>query len=284
MTRKNIFEILASKYDFQKEFRKIVKLFNTAMLVYTNPLNFQQTQGTIEQMVDSYAFVNWKQRGSCLNCDEMRHKIFISEHVDTTDEMVTILEYYLNLINLLIQKRGVGRQNINFQYYNEYPMLLSNIDLLLEHIHHEKKIFTEEEKVILIPKNPAATAVAEISSTDTAMAILKYHHASLKGQLAEKKDILRRIAQEYEPILDNPIDGFTDYFKTAKNMLNNLDIRHNNKAGKKKNNLVTNLTNEELEKWYDEIYQLLLFCVLAKDNKERKNKMAEFLKGLKEKK
>lgn len=284
MTRKNIFEILASKYDFQKEFRKIVKLFNTAMLVYTNPLNFQQTQGTIEQMVDSYAFVNWKQRGSCLNCDEMRHKIFISEHVDTTDEMVTILEYYLNLINLLIQKRGVGRQNINFQYYNEYPMLLSNIDLLLEHIHHEKKIFTEEEKVILIPKNPAATAVAEISSTDTAMAILKYHHASLKGQLAEKKDILRRIAQEYEPILDNPIDGFTDYFKTAKNMLNNLDIRHNNKAGKKKNNLVTNLTNEELEKWYDELYQLLLFCVLVKDNKERKNKMAEFLKGLKEKK
>lgn len=284
MTRKDIFEILASKYDLQKEFRKIVKLFNTAMLVYTNPLNFQQTQGTIEQMVDSYAFVNWKQRGSCLNCDEMRHKIFISENVDTTDEMVTILEYYLNLINLLIQKRGVSRQNINFQYYNEYPMLLSNIDLLLEHLHHEKKIFTEEEKVILIPKNPAATAVAEISSTDTAMAILKYHHASLKGQLAEKKDILRRIAQEHEPTLDNPIDGYTDYLKIAKNMLNNLDIRHNNKAGKKKNDLVTNLTNEELEKWYDELYQLLLFCVLAKDNKERKDKIAEFLKGLKEKK
>ena len=67
-------------------------------------------------------------------------------------------------------------------------------------------------------------------------------------------------------------------------MLNNLDIRHNNRDGKNKKELVLNLTDLELENWYDELYQLLLFCVLIKDNKERKDKMAEFLKGLKEKK
>lgn len=66
-------------------------------------------------------------------------------------------------------------------------------------------------------------------------------------------------------------------------MLNNLDIRHNNKAGKNKNALATNLSDEKLENWYDELYQLLLFCVLIKDNKKRKDKMSEFLKGLNKK-
>jgi hypothetical protein len=116
------------------------------------------------------------------------------------------------------------------------------------------------------------------------MAILMYHHASLKGQLEEKRDILRRIAKEYEPLLNKEIEGFHDYFYKANNMLNNLDIRHNNTKGKHKNVLATSLSNEELENWYDELYQLLLFCVLIKDNKERKDKMTEFLKGLKEKK
>ena len=67
-------------------------------------------------------------------------------------------------------------------------------------------------------------------------------------------------------------------------LLNNMSIRHNNKEGTDKKEIIAKMSDEELEKLYDEIYQLLLFCVLAKDNKERKNKMAEFLKGLKEKK
>ncbi len=64
-------------------------------------------------------------------------------------------------------------------------------------------------------------------------------------------------------------------------MLNNLDIRHNNKDDKNKNNLVISLKNDELEKWYDELYQLLLFCILIKDNTERKNNIEKFLKNLK---
>lgn len=80
-------------------------------------------------------------------------------------------------------------------------------------------------------------------------------------------------------MLSKPIDGFRDYFVKANNMLNNLDIRHNNKDDKNKNNLVISLKNDELEKWYDELYQLLLFCILIKDNTERKNNIEKFLKN-----
>lgn len=60
-------------------------------------------------------------------------------------------------------------------------------------------------------------------------------------------------------------------------MLNNAHIRHNNKEGSDRKELIANMSDEELEHWYDELYQLLLFCVLAKDNKERKEKIHAFL-------
>ena len=286
MARKNIFEILNQKYDVQKEFNAINKLF------YTPNIAFYLQQGQnqlipVEQDIDNTCFYSWKQRHGCINLADMKEKLeFENRQSSDKDDMIICLEYMSNIIYLANSKLYYNSFHIpsSYQKTQQFIILEDNIELLLNHINYEKQIFEEQEKVILIPSNPAATAVAEISSKETAMTILRYHHASLKGQLAEKKDILRRIAQEHEPTLDNPVEGYTDYFKTAKSMLNNLDIRHNNKTGKKKNDLVTNLTNEELEKWYDELYQLLLFCVLAKDNKERKDKIAEFLKGLKEKK
>lgn len=284
--RKNIFEILESKYDIEKEFNVINGLFSKPSIVAY--ANYDQGQLVpIELAINSTCFYSWKQRCGCVCLNDMREKLDIDKrNYSNRDDMIICLEYFCNIIHLANTKLYYNSFHIQNSYQKTQQLIIleDNIDLLLSHLNYEKHVFEEEEKVIIIPKNPAATAVAEISSESTAMAILMYHHASLKGQLEEKRDILRRIAKEYEPLLDKGIAGFSDYFDKATNMLNNLDIRHNNKAGKKKNALAINLSDEELENWYDELYQLLLFCVLIKDNKERKDKVAEFLKVLKDKK
>lgn len=284
MPRKDIFEILNEKYNLNNEMKKIVTLFMQPMFAYTNPMNFQQSQLlNIEGIVDNFVLHDWKQRHGCLNCAEIRKKLKIGKLPDPQGDLILTLEYFINLIRLAQNKVGLG-QNINFQYPKEYIMLLQNLQLILERLNYEECTIQEEEKILLIPKDPAATAVAEISSNETAMAILKYHHASLKGQLEEKRKLLLTIATEYEPLLNKGIDDFSSYFTTVRGMINNAHIRHNNKEGKDRNETIAKMSDDELEKLYDEIYQLLLFCVLAKDNKERKNKMADFLKGLKEKK
>ncbi len=283
MIRKNIFEILASEYDLNAEMKKIIKLFALPMFTYVNPMNFHQGQLNIEGIVDTFLLHGWKQRNGCLNCAEIRKKLKIGKLSDQQDDLILTLEYFINLIRLAQNKVGLG-QNMNFQCPKEYIMLLQNLNLILEHLNYKEYCIEDEEKILLIPKDPAAFAVAEISSKDTAMAILKYHHASLKGQLEEKRKLLLTIAKEYEPLLDKGNDDFDSYLKTVRGMLNNAHIRHNNKEGKDKNEIIAKMSDDELENLYDEIYQLLLFCVLAKDNKERKNKMAEFLKELKEKK
>lgn len=274
MTRRNIFELLAEKYNVEEEFQIILDLFHGKMLMSYREMNGTPT--SIEQAIDDTCFYFWKQRGSCLSTKSMREKLGVN-HCDTSKlhNKIHCLEYICNMINLVNTKLSYP----SFQKTKEFVMLEQNVDLLIEHINHEKVFFKDDEKIILLPKSPEATAVAELSSPDVAQAILKYHHASLKGQLEEKKKLLLSIANEYEPLLVKPTDGFTDYYTKANYMLNNLHIRHNNKSGKNKNNLVVNMTDDELEHWYDELYQLLLFCVLIDDNKKRKEQIEELLKS-----
>lgn len=276
MTRKNIFEIIEEQYDIEEETRKISNLFKNIKFMKTNSL--QSELYTIEKLVDD-VFSHWKQRGSCLNCAEMKEKLHLTQTFNDLDNIINTLEYYSNILYIVEHKIDI-LANLPLRGCSEYQMLLENIDILIDHLHYEKLIFDEEDKVILVPKDPAATAVAEIASKDVAFAILKYHHASLKGKIDEKRKLLLSIANEYEPLLNKQIDGFKEYFDKATNMLNNMNIRHNNKSGKNKKELIAQMSDEELESWYDELYQLLLFCILIKDNKERKDKIDDLLKRI----
>lgn len=282
MTRQNIFTILKSKYDICKEIDKIMQLFNANLISYDN-LFGNKFDCNIEQFVDAQLLKDWKQRNSYLNCKEIRYNLGIKSKYtskDTESDCIILLEYYNNLIYLVTEKFDIYHKP-NF-FINDYlEMLMENIKILLEHLNYDLHVIRDEEKVILIPKNPAATAVAEISSEDTSIAILMYNHVSLKGDLVEKRKLLNSIAIEYEPLLKSPINGYKDFFDKTNALLNNLHIRHNNLQEKNNKNLVINFEDKDLEKWYDELYQLLLFCVLIKDNLERKKNVEDFLKSIK---
>ena len=279
MARKNIFELLSEKYNIVKEMNKIAELFLSIEITATNPLNFQSGICSIEQLFEWNCFPKWKQRGPYLSCAEMKADLNIpNSFSNNMDDIIKGLEYYLNILRLVTVNFS---HNLNISYPPAYPMLLKNIDILLEHLNYEEQVFAQDEKVILVPKNPAATAVAEITDKEhIAFAILKYNHNSLKGNIAEKKSLLLSIANEYEPLLKNPINGFSDYFDKANCLLNNLNLRHNNLEGRDKREIVCEMPAEELEKWYDELYQLLLFCVLFKDNVKRKKEIDDLVKKI----
>lgn len=275
-TRKSIFEILEDKYDFNKEFKKISALFH-GNIMYNMGYGYSIENGA------NGIFHQWKGRGSCINCPDMRQELGIDTLLKQSelspDDIILCLEYYVNILNIFATKwlpKSTG-----YEVNNNFSLLQTNIDLLLEHMNFMKHNVEEEEKILLLPKDPAAVSVAETAPKDIAFAILKYNHASLKGQLEEKRRLLQSIANEYEALLNNPPTGFGEYFKTVKGLLNNLNIRHNNKAGKNKNDLVTNATPRILEANYDELYQMLLFCVLTKDNLDRKKSADKVLKQIK---
>ena len=58
-------------------------------------------------------------------------------------------------------------------------------------------------------------------------------------------------------------------------ILNNLNLRHNNKAEGDKHykQAVAEMSNEVLENWYDELYQMMLLAYLRMDQVERNAKV-----------
>lgn len=152
-------------------------------------------------------------------------------------------------------------------------MLNENIDTLLEHINYEKIKDKENKCIYLILKSPQSIAASEqTKNINVANAILKYNHYSLKGNIPEKRNLLISIANEYDTFLHSSLGGYNKEFTKACNLINSLNIRHNNIDGRNKNKIVANMHKRELEIWYDELYQLILFCILAKKNADRMKK------------
>lgn len=284
MKRLNIFEIIKEEYDIDVEFGKIQHLFYHSKITLKNKILRDEKELHLEEFVNKYLLHQWKQRQSYIECMEIRNKI--DENLDnrneyTINDIITLSEFFSNII-FLIQTKKID-SNIYTHWNEKYYMLRQNIDLLIEKLNYQKCTIEEEEKVLLIPQKPETTTVAEISEKETALAILKYNHLSLKGDLDEKRKLLYQIALEYEPLLKTPIENYKDFFKKTNELLNTLHIRHNNITKENNKNNVINLATEELENLYDELYQLLLFCILIKDNTDRKNRVANFLQKIKEK-
>lgn len=282
MTRQNMFEILKSKYDIVREMNKIIDLYNKISIWVCN--YSENSHYSIEELFETQILPYWKQRGSYLTCEEIKNDLDITDYFvkgSSIDNIIIALEYYENIF-YLTYKKVYG--NSEYVFPNEYFLMIQNTRILLDHLNYERKIFEQEEKLILIPKKPESTAVAEISSEETALAILMYNHHSMKGDITGKRKLLYQISLEFETLLKQPHKNYNDFFEKTNGLLNNLHIRHDNKTKEGNKNPVIEIDDKELENWYDELYQLLLFCVLIHDNLERKNRVADFLKSIKENK
>ena len=147
--------------------------------------------------------------------------------------MLDYLEYIVNII-WLCNEQYLGTSD---DYNDEYAYLQENVIRVLEDLGYETKFFEDEEKVLLVEKNEAMTAVAEIVDRKTAYAVIEYNHHLLKGNIAEKQRILKILADKFEPMrrklkkADKDLESNTGY------LLNKMNIRHNNIEGKMRLNM-----------------------------------------------
>lgn len=270
MGRKNMFDILNEEMDIDYQIRKIDDLLSENAL----------GNWTLEEIIDEYCLKDWKARGRYTSCEEMRKKLEISDFYIRNglcgNQILIYLEYISNLI-WLCNTRYIQYKN---DYDDEYQYLQENVLGLIEDLGYEAKVFEDDEKVLLVEKNAAATAVAEIMEPEVSYKIIEYNHYLLKGDIENKRTILLALADKFEPIrpelkkIDATLESNVGY------LLNKMNIRHNNKEGKAANKYVAGLSSEELEKWYDETYQMLLLAFLLIDNQERNIRINELKKKI----
>ena len=276
MSRKYIFEMIYGSFDLAHELQRLKRLFEIEHPVFV----FQDGKNySVRGYVAKYGFYQWKNRGRCIDADDFLSifeydKLWISALLDT-QYLFTLIEIIYNFC--WIVKRASNNVSVSVDGDNEKHFLILEKSLTecLAHYNYKGEYFPQLEQLIVIEDKPEVTAVVEIVDSEIGNKVLRYNHYMLKGDLQTKKDILLAIGADLEPKrkqiqeIDKNLEDGIFY------LLNNLNLRHNNKSKGDKNyrQAVAEMDNASLESWYDELYQMMLLAYLHLDQIERTTKI-----------
>ena len=275
--RKSIFDIAASSINMKSEVNRIV-----AMSTEENNL-YNYGNYNLFDYVDDYCFNDWSWRNHFIDVEDFLESVDYESMQKNAqngdvDAFITLIEltynfWYLAYIRLENKEFGTKWQN-NFFHLRE--VMLDNLE------KYNYKAYFDSDRILVIEDKPEVTAVAEIVKQELALDIIRYNHRSLQGKIELKKTILLSLGAELEPkrkelqVLNKQLSEDIFY------MLNSINIRHNNRSKKDKGKYkeyVAKMSKTRLEKWYDELYQMILLAFLLLDNVQR----AANVKELKEK-
>lgn len=272
--RRNFAQILRdAKVDIKREYQKLYGM------LYDRSIQVSSTNSISAYDELSERFSGFFFRGTCLSIDEFNdlHGFHFKKEPDdfNIDYLVSLCEYIYNML--------IGYQTAQGSYgygYTSMMPLLINIQFYMLQINQvvEKIGYmqaNEDGYAIFVEKSPAAIAVAEseLIPDNLSYRLISYNHYSMKGNLEGKKAVLLQLAL----ILEARRSDLEKADKTLETNLfyifNNLNIRHNNinpdLKGKYKS-YVAQMSCDELERWYDETYQMCLLAFLQLENIERK--------------
>ena len=238
------------------------------------------TYYSLFKFVDEYCFSEWIQRGHFRNVNDFLEALEFDGLKDAArydfDAHITLIELIYNfwqLSNKMFKEmKGV------LKWCGNYYHLKDVMDDLLDEYNFIAFYNDDDESCIVVENKKEVTAVAEIMPTDKlSYDVIKYNHRSLIGEIELKKSILLSLGSELEPKRKELQNLNKQLSEDIFFMLNNLNLRHNNKSKKDKNykEYVAKMKKDRLERWYDELYQMMLLAFLLLDNEKRTAKVKE---------
>lgn len=276
--RKSIFDIVSENISIESEADRLITMATEEYVLQVNSYH----DYTLFNYVDSYCFKDWLNRGHFIHVDDFLDTLGFDELKEdakySVDSLLTLIEVIYNFWTLSNQNLFNGEKGHQLRWHGNYYHLKDVMDDILQQYNHVAHTDNEQQCVLIIENKAEVTAAAEIMPTSPlAFDVIKYNHRSLSGEVELKKKILLSLATEIEPnrkILHkiNPTLEDNIFF-----MLNNLNIRHNNRSKKDKSykEYVAKMKKQRLEKWYDDLYQMLLLAFLQLDDIERTNRVKE---------
>ena len=272
--RRNFAQILKdAKVDIKLEYQKLYGL------LFDRSIQVSDTKRISPYDELSDCFINFYFRGTCLTIDEFNEMHSIHFERDPKDFnidcLVTLCEYFYNML--------AGYQSMNRVPYRYMPVMLIDTQFYFFQIQQVIEAIgympvNQNGVTIIVEKSPEAIAVAEseLIPEDLSYKVIAYNHYSMRGNIEGKKTALVQLAAILE--------GKRKALKTADSeldlffMFNNLNIRHNNTNPEDKSKYkphIAKMAKDEIEKWYDETYQMCLLAFLSIGYSDKKAEIKE---------
>ena len=275
MARQNYFDILnRMEFDPQRELKNLMNLLEMER-------NFERSYyKTSLNSAISDNFLDYPNRSTFTNYSQMIE--FVGSNIyNTTEQLFVFSEFLVDIFCNLAEK--FTEEESEF-----IQVIFDNIKRFLELSNHELITLDNGNKII-VEKNVYASEASQIvseTSMDEAIKVLEYNHFSNKGNIQRKKEILIALANYLEPFRRelNNSEELKDILKVNNQkviafeklfeMYNNFGLRHNNS-----NQYHLDLTDDELEQWYDDIYTSTLFVILSMDESRILSKLKTLREG-----
>ena len=268
MSRKTMFEIASSRENFSANIESIDQLFSHEGIVLCADrlLRGAGMRQSIEQFVSDNLLLAWPHRGGCATTRLLRKKLGIPEVASwiarSEDATVLYLEYVSNMLQLfVVWADGTG----SYGDVDEAKLSALQEDLAraIDSLGFER--LERDDQVLLLEKNAAAKVVLETEAeSSVADAIADFLHWSNRGDIDAKKTALAALAKDFEGF--KPTLAGRDASALAKDfdfLVNNLDIRHNNKAGRNASEALAGMGSDDVLTWLDRAFSLYLEAKLA---------------------
>lgn len=272
MSRKNIFEIVNEKFDLHREILRMKRLFEDEEIMEDDLYTY-----TILEAVKDVGFAAWKNRGRCVDAEDflsmLNYDFLWNNATNSETDLLTLIEIIYNFWYIVYKKTDLSFCDCERE--KRFFLLKEIMDECLTQYNYKGEYFPDLAQLIVVEDKPEATAVAEIVDKEIVRKILRYNHYTLKGNLSAKKEILIALGAELEPkrkqlhTINSSLEDGIFY------ILNNMNLRHNNKipGDKNYNQTAAEMDNDTLEGWYDELYQMILLAHLQLDQIDRDAKV-----------
>ncbi|PRT71643.1 hypothetical protein [Streptococcus anginosus] len=288
MTRKNYFELIQDmEFNADKEFEIISKLISEKRSPSSITLSLISLQNVFN--VNFILYLKYR-KIQFTSYDEVNK--YFKNNMNGTERLFSYIEFIIDLYSFLKKNTGKMNNSDRYNYYlisNSFREIEDRINYSLDKTNHEL-IELDSGNRIIVEKNVYASEVSQIvseTSIQDAIKVLEYNHFANKGNIERKKEILISLATYLEPFRDelNDSEELKEVMKVNNNkkiiaveqlfnMYNNLGLRHNNN---KQYHL--EMTEEELEQWYDDIYASTLFVILSLDEARILSKLKTLRNG-----
>lgn len=262
----HFFEALEREVDFQQEYKKLEQ-----MVIYEH-----SKYESVELWLEAN-FREWKKRGTYFTMMELRrHLGFTYDEDNLHANDIDISKYFLYCEMILNLFWGLQREFRSPFIEKQQKDIVKTMDAVIEKSGCEKQ--QVDDTFIIVQKNAAAFVVAD-KVPELANMIIQYNHYLLRGDLEAKKLILKQIADALEAkrkILDGLCkDQTKNYFE----LVNNMNVRHNNLDPVDKGNynaVFASYTLNQQEAWYDLIYEQALMLFMHLEQQERNERIKEY--------